>query len=41
VEVHDDPEQALSDGPNALPLDQLPGLLRDLRDIAEIVRRPE
>ena len=41
VEVHDAPEKALSDGANALPLDQLPGLLRQLRDIAEIVRRPE
>lgn len=39
VEVHDDPEHALSDGPNALPLDKLPALLMHLRDIAEVVRR--
>lgn len=30
MEVHDDPPRALSDGPNALPLDQLPHLLRRL-----------
>ncbi len=31
VEVHDEPEKALSDGPNALRLDLLPGFLRKLR----------
>ena len=28
LEVHPDPDKALSDGPNALSLDDLPGLLR-------------
>ncbi len=28
LEVHPDPDRALSDGPNSLPLDALPGLLR-------------
>ena len=37
VEVHDDPENALSDGPNALRLDLLPGFLRKLRRIHEAV----
>jgi 2-dehydro-3-deoxyphosphooctonate aldolase (KDO 8-P synthase) len=31
VEVHEDPARALSDGPNALRLDLLPGFLRKLR----------
>ena len=31
VEVHDDPAHALSDGPNALRLDLLPGFLRRLK----------
>jgi 2-dehydro-3-deoxyphosphooctonate aldolase (KDO 8-P synthase) len=29
-EVHPDPSRALSDGPNALPLDELPGVIDDL-----------
>jgi len=33
VEVHEAPERALSDGPNALPLDQLGDLLETLRRI--------
>lgn len=33
LEVHPHPEQALSDGPNALRLDDLPGLLRTLLNI--------
>jgi 2-dehydro-3-deoxyphosphooctonate aldolase (KDO 8-P synthase) len=33
VEVHEAPERALSDGANALPLQQLPGLLAKLRAI--------
>jgi 2-dehydro-3-deoxyphosphooctonate aldolase (KDO 8-P synthase) len=35
VEVHDQPEKALSDGPNALRLNRLPGFLRKLRLIDE------
>jgi 3-deoxy-D-manno-octulosonic acid (KDO) 8-phosphate synthase len=37
MEVHDCPERALSDGPNALPLDRLAPLLLMLRDIHELV----
>jgi 2-dehydro-3-deoxyphosphooctonate aldolase (KDO 8-P synthase) len=39
MEVHDCPERALSDGPNALPLERLAGLLSMLRDIHELVGR--
>ena len=38
MEVHDCPEKALSDGPNALPLDRLASLLTMLRDIHQLVR---
>ena len=38
MEVHDCPEKALSDGPNALPLDRLEPLLFMIRDIHELVR---
>ena len=37
MEVHERPEKALSDGPNALPLDRLGGLLGILRDIHKLV----
>jgi len=38
LETHDNPSAALSDGPNALPLAQLPSLLKKLKQIAELVR---
>ena len=38
LETHDNPSAALSDGPNALPLTQLPSLLKKLKQIAELVR---
>ena len=38
LEVHDDPPRALSDGSNALPLDQLGGLLERLGQLAALVR---
>jgi 2-dehydro-3-deoxyphosphooctonate aldolase (KDO 8-P synthase) len=38
VEVHDEPEKALSDGPNALRLSLLPRFLRKLRLIHEARR---
>jgi 2-dehydro-3-deoxyphosphooctonate aldolase (KDO 8-P synthase) len=38
MEVHDCPENALSDGPNALPLDRLQSLLFMMRDIHQLVR---
>lgn len=38
MEVHECPERAPSDGPNALPLDRMLPLLRMLRDIHELIR---
>jgi 2-dehydro-3-deoxyphosphooctonate aldolase (KDO 8-P synthase) len=38
LETHDNPEAALSDGPNALPLSQLPRLLARLRELSTMVR---
>lgn len=38
LEVHDRPEEALSDGSNALKLERLPGLLEKLTAIAKLVR---
>ncbi len=39
LETHDNPAAALSDGPNALPLVQLPQLLSRLKDLSTLVRR--
>lgn len=39
LEVHDNPAQALSDGSNALPLAQLPGLLERMKELGALVRR--
>jgi 2-dehydro-3-deoxyphosphooctonate aldolase (KDO 8-P synthase) len=38
MEVHESPERALSDGPNALPLDRMRALLLALRDMHQLVR---
>ncbi len=38
IECHADPESALSDGPNMLPLDDLPELLESVKAIHEQVR---
>jgi 2-dehydro-3-deoxyphosphooctonate aldolase (KDO 8-P synthase) len=38
METHPDPEQALSDGPNAWPLDQMPALLETLAAIDKTVK---
>lgn len=38
IETHNNPAQALSDGANALPLDQLAGLLARLQQLAQLVR---
>ncbi len=35
MEVHEDPSKALSDGPNQIPLRQLPGLLATLQKVHE------
>ncbi len=40
-EVHEEPARALSDGANALRLDQLEGLLEDLLEIDRIVKEVE
>jgi len=40
MEVHDHPERALSDGPNACPLDRLPSLLERLLELDRIAKRP-
>jgi 2-dehydro-3-deoxyphosphooctonate aldolase (KDO 8-P synthase) len=39
LETHDNPSAALSDGPNALPLAQLPPLLSRLKELSSLVRR--
>lgn len=39
LETHDNPATALSDGPNVLPLAQLPFLLARLKELATVVRR--
>ncbi|MBI1864534.1 MAG: 3-deoxy-8-phosphooctulonate synthase [Nitrospirae bacterium] len=38
LEVHDDPDQALSDGPNMVRLDRLPFLLREVRAVDKALR---
>ena len=39
METHPDPDQAMSDGPNAWPLPKLRGLLEDLRELDALVKR--
>jgi 2-dehydro-3-deoxyphosphooctonate aldolase (KDO 8-P synthase) len=38
MEVHEDPDRALSDGPNNWPLERLEPLLRELKAIDEVVK---
>jgi len=38
LETHDNPAAALSDGPNALPMGQLPALLAKLKELGALVR---
>ncbi|MGH9944342.1 MAG: 3-deoxy-8-phosphooctulonate synthase [Pyrinomonadaceae bacterium] len=38
MEVHDCPERALSDGPNALPLERMEPLLHTLRELHELIQ---
>lgn len=40
MEVHECPERAPSDGPNALPLERMEALLLMLRDIHKLVKNP-
>ena len=39
MEVHETPDQALCDGPNSIPLSDLPGLLKGLRAIDAVVKQ--
>jgi 2-dehydro-3-deoxyphosphooctonate aldolase (KDO 8-P synthase) len=39
LETHDNPAEALSDGPNALPLHQLADLLSRLKELSSLVRK--
>jgi len=39
MEVHPDPEKARCDGPNSLPLDQVPALWRELKGLHEFLRQ--
>ncbi len=39
METHPDPDKALSDGPNAWPLDRMAGLLETLIELDQIVKR--
>jgi 2-dehydro-3-deoxyphosphooctonate aldolase (KDO 8-P synthase) len=38
MEVHDNPDKALCDGPNSIKLDDLPVLLKKLKAIDAIVK---
>jgi 2-dehydro-3-deoxyphosphooctonate aldolase (KDO 8-P synthase) len=40
LETHDDPKNALSDGPNVVPTKELMALLTDLRAIHRALGRP-
>lgn len=39
METHPDPDRALSDGPNAWPLDRMEGLLETLRELDAVAKR--
>jgi len=38
MEVHEDPDRALSDGPNSLPLKDLEGVLKQVKEIDELLK---
>jgi 2-dehydro-3-deoxyphosphooctonate aldolase (KDO 8-P synthase) len=38
METHPNPKEALSDGPNAVPLENMSGLLNTLKDIDALVK---
>jgi len=40
LETHPDPAQAMSDGPNAVPLKHMKALLETLKEIDQLVKRP-
>jgi 2-dehydro-3-deoxyphosphooctonate aldolase (KDO 8-P synthase) len=39
METHPDPDRALSDGPNAWPLEQMPALLETLKSLDAVSRQ--
>ncbi len=39
IETHPRPDRALSDGPNMIPLAEMPALLRELLKVFEAVKR--
>jgi 2-dehydro-3-deoxyphosphooctonate aldolase (KDO 8-P synthase) len=39
MEVHEDPDKALCDGPNSIPLSELPALLKKLRALDAVVKQ--
>lgn len=39
MEVHEDPDKALCDGPNSIPLDELPGLLKTLKMLDSVIKQ--
>ena len=39
MEVHEDPDKALCDGPNSIPLNELPGLLNTLKTLDFVIKR--
>jgi 2-dehydro-3-deoxyphosphooctonate aldolase (KDO 8-P synthase) len=39
LETHDNPKEALSDGANALPLNQLAALLGRLKELSDLIRK--
>jgi len=40
METHPNPEKALSDGPNSVPLGRMPELLATLTTIDRVVKQP-
>jgi 2-dehydro-3-deoxyphosphooctonate aldolase (KDO 8-P synthase) len=39
MEVHENPDQALCDGPNSISLNDLPGLLKTLKSLDSIIKQ--
>ena len=39
IETHNDPDRALSDGPNMIPLNEMHDLLKILKEIDEVAKR--
>jgi 3-deoxy-D-manno-octulosonic acid (KDO) 8-phosphate synthase len=39
IETHQDPDNAPSDGPNMVPLDELENLLHQLSDIDKLIKK--